>query len=155
MRVTSIVLSAMLLGGVATSVGAQGAKAAGAGKGQPPAAMAAEPKYDVATVTTVDGVLIAVDSVLPMSGMPGRGVHATLKTATATLPVMIGPLQYLSGQKLHLVKGDRVTVTGSKVVRSTVPSIIAQRIVKGKDTLKLRDDNGMPVWRGMRMGTKP
>lgn len=155
MRVSPIVLSALLLSSLAISVDAQSAKTPPAGRGQPPGAMATEPRYDVATVTTVDGVLIAIDSVLPMSGMPGRGVHATLKTSTATLPVMIGPLQYLAGQKMRLAKGDRVTVTGSKVVRSTVPSILAQRIVKGTDTLKLRDDNGMPLWRGMRMGTKP
>lgn len=108
------------------------------------------PRYDLTTVTTVDGTLIAVDTVQSMSGIQGTGLHATLKVGKDVLPLHLGPTTYLTQQKVKLVKGDQVHVTGSKVTIATVPSIIAGSIVKGKDTLALRDANGMPLWRGMR-----
>lgn len=121
------------------------------GRRQPPAGVAAQgPRYDLTTVTTVDGTLIAVDTVQSMSGIQGTGLHATLKVGKDVLPLHLGPTTYLTQQKVKLVKGDQVHVTGSKVTIATVPSIIAGSIVKGKDTLALRDANGMPLWRGMR-----
>lgn len=141
-----------LVGAVAVgSVGAQ-TPPAGAGRGQPPGGMGATggPRYDPATVTTVQGTLIAVDTVLSMAGIQGTGLHATLKTDKETLPIHLGPTIYLTTQKVSLVKGDKVTITGSKVAISTVPTILAATIVKGRDTLALRDANGMPLWRGIR-----
>ena len=119
-------------------------------RGRAAGAAANMPRYDLATVTTVEGTLIAVDTVMSMAGVQGTGLHATLKTATATLPVNLGPTMYINTQHLRLAKGDKVKVTGSKVMIYTVPTILAGSVVKGTDTLLLRDANGMPVWRGMR-----
>ena len=137
------------------AVGSAGAQTPPAGfgrAGQPPGGMGAAgaPRYDPATVTTVQGTLIAVDTVLSMAGIQGTGLHATLKTDKETLPIHLGPTIYLTTQKVSLVKGDKVTITGSKVAISTVPTILAASIVKGPDTLALRDANGMPLWRGIR-----
>jgi hypothetical protein len=41
------------------------------------------------------------------------------------------------------VKGSRITFEGK-------PAIIAAEIKKGEETLKLRDENGFPVWSGWR-----
>ena len=133
---------------VVLDVGAQTAQPPG--RRQPPGGAAGQPRYDVSTVATIEGTLIAVDTVLSMSGIQGTGLHATLKAGTETLPIHLGPTAYLTAQKVKLVTGDKVKVTGSKVPISTVPTILAASIVKGKDTLALRDANGMPLWRGFR-----
>jgi hypothetical protein len=41
------------------------------------------------------------------------------------------------------VKGSRVTIAGK-------PVVIAAEVKKGDETLKLRDDNGIPAWAGWR-----
>ena len=123
---------------------------------QPPRRMApsnpAMPRYDVSTVASYSGTVTAIDTLASMMGMPGSGVHLTLKTATETLPVHLGPVMYLAQQKLRLAKGDVVEVRGSRIVLSTVPTRLAATVVRGADTLALRDAAGLPKWRGMRMG---
>lgn len=140
------VLSGMLVAGSAAAQGTQPPPRTG-----PPTGAANMPRYDLTTVTTIEGTLIAVDTVLSMAGIQGTGLHATLRTADKTvLPIHLGPTIYLTTQKVKLVTGDKVRITGSKVSISTVPTILAASIVKGADTLALRDANGMPMWRGMR-----
>lgn len=139
-------LSGILVAGSAAAQGSQPPPRTG-----PPAGAANMPRYDLTTVTTIEGTLIAVDTVLSMAGIQGTGLHATLRTADKTLlPIHLGPTDYLTAQKMKLVTGDKVKITGSKVPISTVPTILAASIVKGADTLALRDANGMPMWRGMR-----
>jgi hypothetical protein len=43
-------------------------------------------------------------------------------------------------------KGDEVAFTGSKVKQGDGEMILAREVVKGTDTLILRDDKGNPVW---------
>jgi hypothetical protein len=43
---------------------------------------------------------------------------------------------------------DRIQVTGSKIMWEGSPVILAAEAKKGDDVLKLRDPNGVPVWRG-------
>lgn len=93
-------------------VGGLGAQTppAGAGRaGQPSGGMGAagEPRFDPATVVTVQGTLIAVDTVLSMAGIQGTGLHATLKTDKETLPIHLGPTIYLTTQKVSRSKATR------------------------------------------------
>ena len=43
-------------------------------------------------------------------------------------------------------KGDEIAVTGSKVKQDGADVVLAREVVKGNDTLVLRDDKGNPVW---------
>jgi hypothetical protein len=47
-------------------------------------------------------------------------------------------------------KGDEIALTGSKVKQEGADLILAREVVKGTDTLLLRDDKGRPVWKGRR-----
>jgi hypothetical protein len=86
-----------------------------------------------------------------MAGIQGTGLHATLRANDkGVLPIHLGPTIYLTKQKVKLLIGDKVKITGSKVSISTVPTILAASVVKGTDTLALRDANGLPLWRGIR-----
>jgi hypothetical protein len=83
-------------------------------------------------------------------GMHFRGVF--LKTDQGSLVVHLGPGWYMDEQKFAIKPGDTLETTGSKVTLNNQPAIIAREVkVEGK-TLKLRDDQGLPVWRGMGPG---
>jgi len=43
-------------------------------------------------------------------------------------------------------KGDEITLTGSKVKQGEADLILAREVVKGTDTLVLRDEKGNAVW---------
>jgi hypothetical protein len=113
------------------------------------------PGWDTATVGTVRGVLTAIDTVASMGMGPGPGVHLTLREGSKTWPVHVGPASYVAKQKLRLKVGDRISVMGSRVVVSTVPTYIAARITRGAEVLELRDKGGLPLWRGMMMKARP
>jgi hypothetical protein len=105
--------------------------------------------YDTSTVQTMSGEVVSVDHVTPMQGM-SSGIHMTVKTATETVSVHLAPSWYLENQDVKLEPKDTVEVTGSRITFQGKPAVIAAEVRKGEEVLKLRDDNGFPVWAGWR-----
>lgn len=103
--------------------------------------------YDPAKVETLSGEVASIDEFQPMKGM-SKGVHVTLKTETETVPVHLGPEWFLEKQDAAIEKGDKLEVTGSRISFEGKPAIIASEVKKGDQTLKLRDEKGVPVWSG-------
>jgi hypothetical protein len=119
--------------------------------GQPGAPKAAARMYDLATVETLGGEVVQVN-VAPSrrTGAPGR-LNLLLKTDKETVTVHLGPSRYLDQQNFKLAAGDRVEVTGSRITRPGRTFIVAGEVKKGEQVLKLRDDQGNPLWpRGRR-----
>ena len=105
--------------------------------------------YDPKTVETISGEIVSVDRITPNKGMAG-GVHMNVKTDKETLSVHLGPSFYIENQDVKLQAKDKVEVKGSRVTFGGKPAIIAADVKKGDEVLKLRDDNGFPVWSGWR-----
>jgi hypothetical protein len=105
--------------------------------------------YDPKTVETISGEIVSVDRITPNKGMAG-GVHMNVKTDKETLSVHLGPSFYIENQDVKLQAKDKVEVKGSRVTFGGKPAIIAAEVKKGDEVLKLRDDNGFPVWSGWR-----
>ena len=109
--------------------------------------------YDLNSVETLQGEITEVVT------MPGKkrtgmeGVHLMLKTGETILPVHLGPVWYMEQQEYAFKEGDSITVTGSRITFNNAPALIAARVNKGEMVLELRDRNGMPYWRGWRMGS--
>ncbi len=104
--------------------------------------------YNPQTVTTVAG---AVEKLEELSmGMKFRGL--LLKTDKGSLMVHLGPTWYLDQQKFAVKVGDKIEVTGSQVTLNNQPAIIARDVTMNGRILKLRDDQGIPAWRGMGRG---
>ena len=103
--------------------------------------------YDPQTVTTVSGEVVSADTI---SGPRGgyQGLHLTLKTDQETIPVHLGPKQFLDQQPIKFAAGDKVEVIGSRVTFDGKPVILAAEVKKGGQSLQLRDANGIPVWAG-------
>ena len=105
--------------------------------------------YNPATVETVSGKVESVDKITPIKGMY-YGIHLLLKTDKETVSVHLGPGWYIERLDTKIEKGDRIEVKGSRATMMGKPVIIAAEVKKGESVLKLRDENGIPVWAGWR-----
>lgn len=111
--------------------------------------------YNPQTVTTIKGPVEKLEDLPSMgrgggAGMMFRGV--LLKTDQGSLMVHLGPGWYLDEQKFAVKAGDMVEATGSQVTLNNQPALIAREVTVNGKTLKLRDDQGLPAWRGMGRG---
>src|SRR5438874_340228 len=86
-------------------------------------APASPPKYDLKTEAKFKGTV--ADLQLPPKGCPQA---------------------FLADMGFSLSKGDEIALTGSKVKQGEADLILAREVVKGNDTLVLRDEKGSPVW---------
>jgi hypothetical protein len=107
----------------------------------------AQRNYDPKTVETVQGKVLSVQKATRTEGR-SYGVHLTLQTDKETIPVHLGPGWYIEQQTLQIAANDTITVIGSRVTFDEKPAIIAAQVKKGNEVLKLRDENGIPIWRG-------
>jgi hypothetical protein len=110
--------------------------------------------YDPKTVETVSGEVVSVEQIHGQgwgqaSGGRGGGygVHLILKSDKEDVAVHLGPSWYLDKHGLSIAPGNRVEVRGSRITLQGKPAIIAAEVKKGDQSLKLRNDDGLPVWR--------
>jgi hypothetical protein len=122
--------------------GAQTAMPGGSGLGM-------GPMYDVDTVTTLRGTASAV-TVMPARGGRAGGMHLTLESAGQAMDVHLGPTWFLQREGVDVAKGDSVEVTGSVIDSDGNSFLVARELKKGEKVLKLRDEQGVPVWAGGR-----
>ena len=105
--------------------------------------------YDPKSVETITGEVVSISQITPGRGM-AAGVHMNVKTDKETISVHLGPSWYLENQDVKIQAKDMVEVKGSKVTFAGKPAIIAMEVKKGDEVLKLRDDNGFPMWTAWR-----
>ena len=105
--------------------------------------------YDPDTVSTLRGKATAV-TVVPGRGGRTGGTHVTLDGADQTMEVRLGPTWFLEREGLEIAKGDSIEVTGSVIESDGDSFLIARELKKGDKVLKLRDEQGVPVWSGGR-----
>ena len=104
--------------------------------------------YDPQTVTTVKGTVEKLEE----SHMGQAFRELLLKTDQGSILVYLGPGWYLDEQKFAVKAGDTVEATGSKLTLNNQLSLIAREVKVNGATLKLRDDQGLPLWRGKGPG---
>jgi len=100
--------------------------------------------YDPATETKMKGTVQELK--FPPKGSEKEAAHLLLKSGDNTVDVYLAPRAFLEDMGSTLAKGDEVSVTGSKVKHDNGEMVLAREVVKGNDTLVLRDDKGKPVW---------
>ncbi len=105
--------------------------------------------YDPKTVETISGEVVKIDKIPPTRGMT-YGMHLLVKTDTETVSVHLGPAWYLENQDIKIEVKDKLEITGSRITFRGKPAIIASEVKKGEEVLKLRDEDGFPVWSGWR-----
>ena len=87
---------------------------------------------------------------LPPKGSEKEVAHLLVKTGTDTVDVYLCPKSFLDDMGVSFSKGDEITLSGSKVRQGGADLILAREVVRGTDTLVLRDDKGNPVWSSHR-----
>ena len=107
-------------------------------------AQASPPKYDTATETKMKGVVDELK--LPPKGREKESAHLMMKNGDDTIDIYLCPKAFMDDMGITFVKGDAIALTGSKVKQDGADLILAREVVKGQDTLVLRDDKGTPVW---------
>jgi hypothetical protein len=105
--------------------------------------------YNSKAIETVEGIVTAVQRFIPGRGM-SAGVHLLVRVGIDTIDVHLGPEWFIENQDISIRPKDQVEVKGSRVFFRAQPAIIAAEIRKGDDILKLRDENGFPVWSAWR-----
>lgn len=101
--------------------------------------------FDPSTVETIRGVVVSVERFTPLRQM-GYGLLVVLETPGETIDVHVGPGWFVAEQDFPINPGDRLTVRGSRILFQESPAIIATELRSGERILKLRLDNGQPVW---------
>ncbi len=105
--------------------------------------------YNPKTVESINGEVVSVDTITPLQGM-SSGVHLIVKTDKESISVHLGPAWYVQRQDIKIAPGDKVEITGSRITFQGKAAILAAEVKKGDEMLKLRDENGYPVWSGWR-----
>jgi hypothetical protein len=102
------------------------------------------PKYDLQTEMKAKGV---VDEVKPLQlGTKEDTTEIMMKSGSDLLVIFLCPKAYQEEMSISLSKGDEIALTGSRVKREGSDIILVREVVKGNDTMVLRDDKGNPVW---------
>ncbi len=103
--------------------------------------------YNLNTVETIRGTVVSSNTFVPMNGM-SQGIQLLVKTEDQTVPVHLGPLWYLDNQGFQINSGDKIEVKGSQINWAGNSIIMAAELRRGNQVLELRDNNGIPRWRG-------
>ncbi len=100
--------------------------------------------YNPANEKTVKGTVEEVNTITGRHGW--NGTHLTLKTEGKSIDVHLGPAAFIKEKGFSFAKGDQIEVTGAKTEFGGSEAIIAREVKKGKKTLVLRNEQGIPQW---------
>ncbi len=78
------------------------------------------------------------------------GMHLIVKSEKENVEVCVGPANFVQQKGFSFAKGDPVEVIGSRVKINGKDVVIARQITKDKQTLTLRDAQGIPEWSGRK-----
>jgi hypothetical protein len=102
-------------------------------------------KFNPNAIVILQGKILDVRKFTPMRRM-AYGYLVTLQTKEGILKVHIGPGWYVNRFDFPLNPGDTIVVRGSRIRIHDSEAIMAMEVQKGEDVLKLRRDDGVPVW---------
>jgi hypothetical protein len=107
--------------------------------------------YDKAAMTTFKATVVSIDKET-CKGCGMTHVDLVVKMKDDKVKVRLGPAWYMDKQEELLEKDDVIEIFASKVKEGDHDFFVAGKIVKGDDVLMLRDEDGLPMWRGWRRG---
>ena len=102
------------------------------------------PKYDLSTESKMKATVQEVR--LPAKGSEKEIAHLLVKIGTDTFDVYLCPKTFLDDMGVNFNQGEEIVLTGSRIKQGESELILAREVVRGNDTLLLRDAKGNPVW---------
>lgn len=102
--------------------------------------------YNPATVTTIRGRIVNIDTHAKTTGM-GSAVVIMIQTQEGEIPVILGPEWYIENKKFELKENQYVTILGSVITKDKKSVFVAAELGYNDQVLKLRDKtSGKPEW---------
>src|SRR5678815_6043648 len=101
------------------------------------AARPAPPKYDLQTEMKIKGTI--EDVKLPPKGSEKEIAHLLVKNGADTVDVYLCPKAFMDDMGMDFIKGDEISLTGSKIKQGEADLVLAREVVKGNNTFALRD----------------
>ena len=98
--------------------------------------------YNVATETTVKGVVRAVEDFTCPVSEAEIGRHLLLQTASGRFQIHLAPARVMRSQKFSFSPDDQIEVVGSKLSLQGQDSIIARDITRGNESFFICDRAG-------------
>jgi hypothetical protein len=111
-------------------------------------------RYDTDALVTVQGTVTRLETFTPERGM-SPGVRAVVQSGAESVTVHFGPKWFVERQDIQIDPKDEVLVTGSRITVTDRTVIAAATVVRGEQTLQLRDTAGVPLWSGGRTEASP
>lgn len=102
--------------------------------------------YDVSNTMEIEGEIVEIKKFTPTKGA-SYGLELVVKTKTGNRDVHLGPGWYMEDQEMQFEVGDMIEVEGSEVDFDDRKVLMAAEVERGDQEMRLRDDNGRPVWR--------
>lgn len=107
--------------------------------------------YDPKTVEVITGEVARIEKITNEKGK-SYGLHLIVKTGQGDIPVHLGPGWFIEKQNLKIEQNDKIEIKGSRITVKGAPAIIAAEVKKGTGILRLRDEQGIPAWKGQKKG---
>lgn len=104
------------------------------------------PHFNPKTVRVFNGKISSVQT-FGYATKPTPHKQIILRTMEGEIAVDVGPVWYLDAQGITLMPEGEVEVEGSVIRFNGNYFVIASSITQGGVTFKLREKNGLPVWR--------
>lgn len=105
------------------------------------------PHFDPHTVQKFEGVILSVQTYGQVT-QPTPHKHIYMRTPQGEEVVVdLGPEWYLNTQGIELYEDEKVEVVGSLMRFNGTHYVTASSITINHTTYKLREKNGLPVWR--------
>lgn len=101
--------------------------------------------FDPRKMATVEGRVVRLHQV-PNTKVWLTSLNALVRTGEGDVNVELGPAWFIDNQELHLAVDDKITVSGSRVKPNGVDTMIATEVKRGTEVLRLRREDGTPVW---------
>jgi hypothetical protein len=102
------------------------------------------PKYDLSTESKMKATVQEVT--LPVKGSEKEIAHLLVKIGADTFDVYLCPKAFLDDMGVNFSQGEEIVLTGSRIKQGEAELILAREVVRGNDTLVLRDEKGNPIW---------
>lgn len=106
-------------------------------------------EFDPKTVSTFNGNVVSVQKFTYVT-RPVPYIQFILQTDSGEYVVEVGPEWILEVNGTLLVPREEVEVIGSVIERGNTKIIVASQIKKGNIRIKLRANDGSPLWGGQR-----
>lgn len=108
--------------------------------------------FNPKTLQTQQGQILKIEPFSPGNRMC-NGLHLVVRTSVQELSVHLGPQWYIEDQQITLHYGMQVSVRGSMIQFEGAPAMIATEVITEDGILRLRTDDGSPLWSARQAAT--